>query len=385
MKGKRFFRRELPRRPQLVVVKVGSAAVSRVGGGLSLLKIGQIIADVAVLRQQKVQVVIVSSGAVSAGRPLLPAPGPRKTSMSYKQACAAVGQPLLMHAYHKAALAHKISLAQILLTHEDFKHKERYLNARNTLTQLLQRGVVPIINENDPVSFAEIACGDNDHLAAMIGELLDAQVVAFLTAADGIFQEDPEQTGACPIPRLVHPLVRGKITSFRKTAQGTGGIESKLMAINKLLPLGIWVLVGTFRRKSPLLTLFCSEVGTVGIPAPRFQVAPRYRWALAQMRAQCVLWVDEGAYRALLKNGSLLPVGIWKIEGSFQRGDWVQIKFGEHHFAIGQVEYNYREVTKMLGKKTSEVQAILPLAHSAVVIHRDNLFLSVSSTMGVTA
>ena len=238
-----------------VVIKVGSLAVTDEKGGVSVAKIKAIVDELLELRNKGYAPILVSSGAINSGRSFVSKPTEKSMMISYQQAAASIGQPLLMQAYLNALAISGTNCGQILVTHEDFKERKRFLNIRNTINRLLENEIIPIINENDTVSYDEITVGDNDQLAVMVTEATDAEKLILLTEADGLFDKNPKD----------HDAKRFDVVDFRddfsgvrfaaKTSVGRGGMDTKLKAVRKLTPNGVDVIIGTFLIEHPLTRL----------------------------------------------------------------------------------------------------------------------------------
>jgi glutamate 5-kinase len=367
-------RKDLLQAPKRVVVKIGSAALTSPKGGLNLDSLSTIVADLAAMKQAGLEVVLVSSGAISTGRPFLTA-GADKNDISYLQAASAIGQPILMAAYARELEKKSMLCAQVLLTHDDLKHRTRQFNTRNALMQLLGQGILPILNENDSVSYAEITVGDNDQLAAMVAELIDADLLIVLTGPDGLYDRDPAESGAVHFPVIAYHDDLKEIKTIGKSAVGRGGMATKLMAIKKLTPLGINVILGSYRQSPPIMRLLQTQTGTLFHAKSVAAKNRRKAWLFTTLKAKSTISVDEGAYRALCKNGSLLPIGIKNASGNFKRGDVIGLKYQGKIFAAGICEYDCRDVIKLIGKKSSEILTLLGSCPSDVIVHRDNMFI----------
>jgi glutamate 5-kinase len=308
-----------------IVVKLGTGVLTDSRKQPDLAQIRQLAAQIAAVRAQGKQVVIVTSGAVGAGMGALGC-HKRPADLSELQACAAVGQPRLMALYEKHFADAGFPVAQVLLTHSDLEHHERHLNARNTLVTLLRHGVIPIINENDAVSFTELKFGDNDKLSALAACLLPADALIILTTVDGLLENFGKAN-----PRTVS-LVENLDATVEKMARGTdsqtavGGMASKLQAARMVVRAGIPLIIASGKKKSVLARILDgAEEGTLFVAQPA-RLAGRKRWIAFFHHAKGALFVDDGAKRALRENGkSLLPPGVSRCEGDFAAGDVVRI------------------------------------------------------------
>ncbi len=368
------FRNELPMPLKRIVVKVGSAAITGGNGQIDESSLRKIVDDLAHLAKSGIEIVLVSSGAINAGRSFLGVPA-QKNEISYLQACSAIGQPLLMANYQKEFEKFGLMTAQVLLTHDDLKNRKRNLNTRNTILRLMNKGIIPILNENDSVSFEEITVGDNDQLAAMVSELIDAHVLILLTGPDGLFDQDPHLPGAKHLPSLEFHEDLKEIKTISKSAVGRGGMATKLLAVRKLTALGIPVIISTYKRSTPICTPLQEKVGTFFFPKNVTAKNRRKAWISTIVKNKAFVVVDEGAYNALIKNASLLPIGIKNVQGNFKRGDVINIKFKGKVIAVGISEFEIREIKIIMGKKSSEIESLLGHCPSDVIIHRDNMFI----------
>lgn len=357
------------------MVKIGSLGVSSAQGGVDEAKVAALINDLVVLKQQGHELVLVSSGAINAGRPHVKKPDEKQLSLAWQQACAAMGMPLLMSAYQKALAGHQLHPAQVLVTHDDFKARPRFLNVRNTLLTLIASGALPVVNENDTVSTKEITVGDNDQLAAMVAEAIGADRLILLTDADGLYDRDPRDPEAKHFPIIDFREDFSGIKLTTKTSVGRGGMATKLQAVRRLTPVGLDVTIATFNHATPVSRSLAGG-GTLFKGNPREKVKKRMSWIATVVRPSCAIVVDEGASNALKAGkASLLPIGIKKVLGSFKRGDVIAVKYQQKTVALGIVEYDSKEVLRVMGKKTAELKDLFDVVPSHVVIHRDNLFL----------
>jgi len=362
---------------QTVVVKLGTQLLSDPEGRLDAAFVGTVAQQVAEIhtdvkhgRRQR-RVTIVSSGAIGCGLRELNLPK-RPTDLAKLQAVAAVGQRRLMDVWAAAFAPHKMPVAQILLTRDDVDDRTRFLNLRNTIAAVHELGAVPIINENDTVSTDElvkITFGDNDILAASVAHALRANLLVLLTGVDGLLDESGK-----PV-RLVESVEEArKHVRAEKTVVGKGGMESKLAAAKMLTDAGEAMIVAAGRTERILPRLLeGEELGTLFVPASRKR-SGRSRW-IGSVRPAGVIVVDEGARKALVEmNRSLLPAGVIRVDGEFDRGDVVAIAAADGNaIARGLSNYAAADVRRILGKKTHEVRALLAEAAYDEVVHRDNL------------
>ncbi len=324
-----------------LVVKLGTGVLTDSHKQPDPAQLEQVVAQVAALRKSGKEVVLVTSGAVGAGMGALGL-DKRPTDLAELQACAAVGQSRLMATYADLFARHGLNVAQVLLTHDDLEHHERHLNARNTLVTLLGRGVVPIINENDAVSFTEIKFGDNDKLSALVASLLPADLLVILTTVDGVI----ENFGS---PNSKTISVVEKIDSvLEKLARGTdsdtavGGMKSKIEAAKIAVRSGIPLVIASGKKKNVLAKILGGEdEGTLFVAEPK-KLQGRKRWIAFFHHPQGALFVDDGAKRALREKGkSLLPPGVARCEGEFVTGDVVRIcDLDGTEFARGIVRFD---------------------------------------------
>lgn len=364
-----------------LVVKVGSAVLTT-ADGLHLSVLYNLVEQLARLVRQGRRVCLVSSGAVAAGRTALPDRGRTVAGLSGKQALAAIGQGCLMREYEHAFASQGLLCAQVLLTRDDLRSRTRFLNARNTFMNLLDWGVVPIVNENDTVAVQELKFGDNDQLASLLLNLVEGDLYINLTSADGVLAINPEKVApgeVVPYLDSIEDIASLDIESLcgAKTSVGTGGMRSKLMAARRAAQLGVPTLILPGRRPDILDRAFAGEqVGTWVCPAEQ-SVSRRKYWMAYQSEPQGSVLVDEGAARALEeKGGSLLPGGVTAVEGSFEPGALVRVICGEHHIGVGLTNYSSEDLERIKGLRRVEVAAVLGDAHYPEVIHRDNLLIN---------
>lgn len=371
-------RAELCKQVRRLVIKVGSGVLSR--GTLSLQResIQALSKQIASLMAQGVQTILVSSGAVMAGMEKLEGKE-RLRSIPLKQAAAAVGQGRLMAMYEEAFAPFGVKVAQILLTQEDVRDRVRYLNARNTFFTLLDLRVLPIVNENDTVAVEEIKFGDNDILSALVGSLVDADLLVMLTDQEGLHTGDPRtDPKAQLIPVISSPFPSDAFWAGpTQTLTGIGGMASKVEAARLATASHIPTIVANGLAADILLRIFAGEsVGTLFLPQAA-RMGSRKRWLAFATHPKGGIQVDAGAKRALTHQGrSLLPSGIQKTVKAFHVGDVVSILGGEgREFARGLANYSAEEIERIKGRKSDEIEGILGYKHSDEVVHRDNLVI----------
>jgi glutamate 5-kinase len=262
------------------------------------------------------------------------------------------------------------------VTHEDFKERKRFLNIRNTINRLLEDGILPIVNENDTVSFEEITVGDNDQLAVMMTEASDAEKLILLSEADGLFDKNPKEPDARRFEEIDFRDDFSTVKIATKTSVGRGGMDTKLKAVRKLTPLGVDVILGSFLFTNSITRLINKDGGTIFRGNPVRQKSRRKSWLSTVVKNDCFVVVDEGASNAILESHtSLLPVGIKKVTGKFKRGDVIQIRHKNKILAVGLSEYDSKDLDIIKGKKSAEMNELLEYVHSKVAIHKDNLLL----------
>ena len=361
-----------------VVVKVGSALVTNGGRGLDHWMIARLADQIAELRRLGKEVILVSSGSVAEGV-LRFGWDRRPKELSRIQAAAAVGQMGLSEAYESAFARHGVITALLLLTHADLADRERYLNARETLVELLSLGVVPVINENDTVVTDEIKVGDNDTLGALVMNLVGADVLVLLTDQRGLYTADPRKV---PDARFVDQAVAGE-PALEKMAGGAastlskGGMITKVLAAKRAARSGASTIIASGREENVLVRLAAGERIGTEIISQNAPLHAREKWIADQLRSAGKLHLDAGAARALVsRKTSLLPVGVKSVEGEFVRGEMVSCIDPEGvEIARGLVAYSSAEVRLIAGRHTEELSQVLGYGASAEVIHRDNLVM----------
>jgi len=361
-----------------VVVKVGSNVLTE-DNGLNLKAIRSIARQICRLIENGLEVILVSSGAMASGVKKIGLTA-RPDELPKRQAVAAIGQAGLMMEYEKAFDRYHRKVAQILLTSEDLSNRKRYLNARNTLYTLLSWKVVPIINENDTVWIEEIKLGDNDNLAAMITLLMDADVLINLTDIDGLYTKDPRTYPEAELIVTVSAISQEteRMAGDIPGALGTGGMISKIKAARKVNSAGVPMVIAKGDRPNILLKLFAGhKQGTYFIPRKQ-KLASRKCWIAFSLKPKGVIKIDDGAMKAILKNGkSLLPSGIIAVQDDFGVGAPVEFRNrNDEILGIGLVNYSSTEIQKIMGLKSNHIMQVLGHKSYDEVIHRDNLAIT---------
>ncbi|WP_299675578.1 glutamate 5-kinase [uncultured Roseobacter sp.] len=359
-----------------LVVKIGSALlVDRATGALRADWLISLAEDVAWLKAQSVDVVLVSSGSIALGRGVLGLPH-ADLPLEQSQAAAAVGQIRLARAYEEVLAPHQIMTAQVLVTLEDSADRRRYLNSRATLEQLLSLGVVPIVNENDTIATDEIRFGDNDRLAAQIAVTVGADVLVLLSDVDGFYSSNPTED-----PTAKRYDVIEKITPEIEAMAGDagsglskGGMKTKLMAAKTATAAGCAMVISEGSVQNPLRVLHGNAPAT-WFTAGLDPQAARKRW-IGGMKPRGVVRLDAGAVSALHSGKSLLPAGVKRVSGAFERGDPVAIEGPDgHQIGLGLSRYTAQEATAIKGHRSGEIEAILGYPGRAALIHRDDMAL----------
>ncbi|MDH5207243.1 MAG: glutamate 5-kinase [Burkholderiaceae bacterium] len=362
-----------------VVVKVGSSLVTNDGRGLDLDAISRWATQVALLRRQGKQVVMVSSGAIAEGMQRL-GWSKRPQQIHELQAAAAVGQMGLARAYESHFAQHGVQTAQVLLTHADLADRPRYLNARSTLFTLLDLGVVPVINENDTVVTDEIKFGDNDTLGALVTNLVEADAFVILTDQAGLYSADPRRDAAAT---LIANATAGD-PSLEAMAGGAGsaiargGMLTKILAAKRAARSGAHTVIASGREPDVLLRLAAGEPIGTQLTAATEVLTARKQWLADHLLLKGRILVDAGAARALAAGGkSLLPIGVVEVQGEFQRGDVVACLDPQgREIARGLVNYSSGQTRQIARRPTGEIESVLGFIEEPELIHRDNLVLT---------
>ncbi len=361
------------------VVKIGSAQLTGQDGLLKRQKIEAITRQLNEIIQDNIEVVLVSSGAVAAGIGKL-GWEKRPAALHELQAAAAVGQMELVQVWESHFQQHQINTAQILLTHADLRDRKRYLNARSTLITLIEHQVIAIINENDTVATDEIRVGDNDNLAAMVSNLVEADLLVILTDQDGLYDSDPRTN---PEAKFIE---RGDSTDSQLlgyaggagTGLSTGGMRTKVEAAKVAALSGTDTIIVNGQAENILLKIAAGETPGTLLEAPEQPLTARKQWIANQLEPSGELTLDDGAVKSVQGDGkSLLAVGITATSGTFKRGDLVNCCNSDGEvIACGLVNYNSDECALLIGKASSEIEKLLGYVNESALIHRNNLVLS---------
>ncbi|MBU4532734.1 MAG: glutamate 5-kinase [Eubacteriales bacterium] len=361
-----------------IVVKVGTSSLAYDSGKLNLACIENLVRQMADLHNQGRKVILVTSGAIGAGAGKIGLKS-RPRTIPEKQACAAVGQGMLLHMYEKIFSEYGITVGQVLLTREDFADRRRFLNARNTLRALLRFGVLPIINENDTVAVDEIKLGDNDNLSALVAGLIDFELLVMLTDTDGLYTANPRLDPEARLLSSVDEITPDieQLAGAAGSRLGTGGMVSKLHAVRVATHSGITAVIARATEDNVLRRVLSGEeIGTVFWPVTT-KMENRKQWIAYSTTVRGRIVVDEGAARALLENGkSLLPSGVVGVDGVFEMGSTVSIVNPEgHELARGLTNFSSEEVERIKGCKTGQITKILGCKRNEEIVHRNNMVL----------
>lgn len=368
--------RELLQKKNRIVVKVGSSTLTHETGKLNYHRIERLAMEIADLANQGKEMVLVSSGAVSAGMGPLGLSSRPKT-IREKQAVAAVGQGVLMHTYEKMFREYGQNVGQVLLTRMDAQDRKKFMNSRNTLLTMLQMGVIPIINENDVVAIDEFKIGDNDTLSAMVSNFIEADLLIILSDVDGLYTANPQTHPEARIIPVVTEVDKHvyDIAGGAGSSIGTGGMYTKIQAASIATSSGVDMVIASGSEDGVLRRICQGEDVGTWFTAKDSNLHTKKRWLLSGGKVQGSLIVDGGCRNALVEHGSsLLPVGITAVEGEFHEGDIVNVMYEGLVIAKGIVNYNSESVEAIKRHKTDDITKIL--GHEGVyeeVIHRDNL------------
>ncbi len=358
-----------------IIIKVGTNLLTGRDGTLNTARVRSLAGEILALKKDGCQVVLVSSGAIGAGMGRMGL-SKRPDELRAKQALAAIGQPLLMHAYETVFAKLGITVAQVLLTRQDFDDRQRYINARNTMLALLEYGAVPIINENDTVAVDEIKIGENDTLSALVAAKIGADHLIIFTDVDGLYKGVPGISEMIPVVERITPEIEACASGVSGSGKGVGGMKTKLAAAKIATTAGVKMTIANGGVPGALRRIVAGEqVGTLFVP--RKHLDARKCWIAFGARCRGRILIDSGAVAPLVQKGkSLLPSGIVSVEGRFKPGDTVSvIAPDKREVARGLTYFSAEDIDRIKGKKTAEMRKIIPGAGYEEVIHRDNLVI----------
>ena len=367
----------------VVVIKIGTALVIDADGSKAKKDwLDALSKDVQALTQAGKKVLIVSSGAVALGRNALDIPldmPPSAIPLEKKQASSAVGQFYVFQAYHESFKARGLELAQVLLTMSETENRRMHLNARATLSKLMERGIIPIVNENDTISTGELRFGDNDRLAARVAQMIGADTVLLLSTIDGLYTDNPENEGAEHIA-VVEKINADHLEMAGEAVPGlsTGGMKSKVEAAQAANAAGIDLIVADGRENHALSAVYSDkETRTTLFKAEKQSLNAKKRWIGAHLSPKGAFILDEGAVNALKSGKSLLPVGVKTVEGAFERGDIVEIRAPEGaKLGLGISAYHAKDASLIQGQPSDKIQDILGYLGRPELIHRNDMVLT---------
>ena len=362
-----------------IVVKVGTSTLLYPNGKINLYRIEHLARELSDLASQGREVILVTSGAIGAGMVRMGL-SERPDSMQEKQALASVGQVLLMHLYDKFFTEYGQVAGQVLLTKENFANHNQYINARNTLMAMLKSGIIPVINENDAVTVAEVKIGDNDTLSATVAAIVDADVLIILSDIDGVYDANPQTHPEAKLLSEIKEITSGveAMAGGAGSAVGTGGMATKIEAAKIATAAGVTMFIASGGENGMLSRIIAGEdVGTV-FPPKDAHLRARKGWLAFGKRISGILVVDEGCVKALKKGSSLLAASILATEGEYTAGSTVRVLTADYQeIARGTIAYDAAAVAKIKGRKTSDFTDILDGEIHDEVIHRDNMVLMI--------
>lgn len=360
------------RHANLIIVKIGTSSLIDETGKLDPDKFKKISKDIAYLiKESSRKIIVVTSGAIAAGSEKLKVLNSTKT-IPEKQALAAVGQNLLIREYEESFKPYDLSVAQVLLTKDALEARRRFINSRNTISQILKFGAIPIINENDTVSTDEIKVGDNDTLSALITNLMGADLLIILSNVEGFIKEGKIISKIDKITKDIIDTAKGSNSHL-----GTGGMRTKIEAAKIVNDSGIPMVIADSSKEKVLIKILeGDEIGTLFVPKA-LKLKSKKRWLAYGAKTMGKIFIDDGAEKAILKKGSsLLPVGVKEVNGNFCEGDIIGI-FSQNNKEIGRgiSNYNSEDIEKIKGLKSIEIEKMLKIAPNEEIIHRDNLVI----------
>ncbi len=368
-------RKELLGALKRIVIKVGTSTLTKEDGNLNIDKINKLVREISLLSNNGYEVVLVTSGAVGAGMGRLRM-SERPKTLTEKQAVAAVGQVALTHLYQNLFSGYNKIIAQFLLTKADFSDRNRYLNARNVSLNLLKKGIIPVVNENDAVVADEIKVGDNDTLSALVAGLIDADLLIILSDIEGLYNKNPQKYDDAKLIKLVGKIDEDvkKMAGMEGSKFGTGGMYTKIIAAEMATKIGTNLVIASGGEPENINKIVNYEmVGTLFVKSNKRIKSKKY-WLAYGTNKNGNIYIDSGAEKALLSGNSLLPVGVKKVEGKFEKGTVVQILNSKGNvIAKGIANYSSDEINIIRGYKSDEIENVLGYKYDDNVIHIDNL------------
>ena len=361
-----------------VVVKIGSKALSNGKEKISRKIIQNLVTSISGLRKNNIEVILITSGAILAGNEFLKI-NIKNSNIIKKQVLSSLGQIKLMTIYSEFFQKEKTRVSQLLLTNDIFQDRKRFLNARAMILELLKMNIVPIVNENDTVSIDEIMFGDNDILASKVASMVDANFLILLTDTDGLYDGNPKKNKNVNLLSMISDdQFDRNILSDSKDNISSGGMTSKIDAALNVSKFGIPTIIANGMKKDILLKIFSfKDIGTMISPSNK-SVKSRKKWIGIGLKTSGKIFIDKGAAEAIVKKGkSLLPSGIKKVEGNFEKGQQVIIidDSSKKNIARGLISYSSEDLTKIIGIKSSQIESVLGYKYSDEIINRDNLIV----------
>ncbi len=362
-----------------IVVKVGTSTLLHPNGKINLYRIEHLVRELSDLASQGKEVVLVTSGAIGVGMVRMGLEK-RPDSIQERQALASIGQVLLMHLYDKFFTEYGQIAGQVLLTKENFANHSQYINGRNTIMTMLQKGMIPVINENDAVTIAEVKIGDNDTLSATVAAMVDADVLIILSDIDGVYDANPQTNPDAKLLREIKEITQAveQLAGGAGSSVGTGGMATKIEAAKIATAAGVTMFIASGSQNGVVRGILQGEdYGTVFPPKPA-HLRARKGWLAFGRRISGVLFVDKGCVKALKAGSSLLAAGITGTEGEYQAGSTVRVLTGDYQeIARGTINYDAAVVEKLKGRKTCDFASLIEGEIHEEVIHRDNMVLMI--------
>ena len=361
-----------------IVIKIGSSIITKNGDGIDNVQLKSIVEQIAKLVAKKKEIVLVSSGAIAAGLKKLGYKD-RPKELSVLRAAASVGQIILARIYEQLFAKSGLISSLILLTHDDLSIKKSYLNARSTISNLIDQNIVPVINENDTVADDEIRFGDNDTLAAMVANLIEADYLVLLTDQTGLFSDDPRKNKQTNL--IEHAFIDDerleKFAKDTKSSQGTGGMITKIRAAQRAALSGTDTIIASGKESNILLSLENNHLNGTYLESSEADKVTKKIWMVNHMKPKGKIFIDRGAEEAIIFKGkSLLSAGVVKSEGIYERGEIIRCMNEKNkEIAKGLINYSNKEVEKIMGHTSNEIESLLGYINESNLIHRDNMVI----------